>query len=592
MIKQLNLIKPFWRRAGGILLAFILVLLLLSLVLSSYWKPILTKEIKDAIGDSTDSLYTIDFADVDVNLLTGNVVVQKIIFKPNIKVYNKLKAGLKAPRHLFEVKIEGLILHRTNPWRVYFRRKLEMNSIVIDRPRLTIYYEGIQKPDSTAEDKRTAYQRLSKYLKEVKINNIAFANADLKYVDKKDKRTITYGVDNLNIRIDDLLIDSLSQFDKSRFYYTKDISVQIPGHSFNTNDGMYTIKFNDLLASSGRGLMKLDGLQIIPRYTELQFTRKFKAQKDRYSMRFQEIELNNIDFKRLNTQRRLIAGSINIAGAFISIFLNRELPRPEMDKGRNYPHVALKRLELNTRIDSVNIKNTEIRYTEYNPKTAQRGTLLLTALNGTILNVTNDSLSLQKNKWSKAKITTLLMGAGAINMNLNLNLTDPSASFNFNGQLGQLNLRSLNKLIRPLAMMEVKSGIIEKATFSVYGNYRRATGTLKMHYNNLKIGILSKDEEDGKIKKRGLVSLLANVLLIENDNPSKDGSFRTGHIAYARPENGSFFNLMWKSVFSGVKESVGFTVEKERQMLERMEQKKDREERRAVRKKKRETKKK
>jgi hypothetical protein len=86
-----------------------------------------------------------------------------------------------------------------------------------------------------------------------------------------------------------------------------------------------------------------------------------------------------------------------------------------------------------------------------------------------------------------------------------------------------------------------------------------------------------------------LMSLFANALLLERNNPSGNNPIRIAKPYYTRPPDGSFFNLMWKVVFVGLKESVGITKEKEAKLLKRAENFKDaklkREQRKYIRQK-------
>lgn len=570
-------VKKIWKWTGGIFLVISILIAAVLFYLSQHWKPALTREIKQVVINSTDSLYSIDFADISVNLLTGNVSVKNIVFKPDSAVYKKLEEKFKAPKHLFEIEVAGLILNRVHPWKIYFGRKLQMKSVIINKPELRVVYERNSRTDSLEKDTRTAYQRLSKYLKSVKIEKIIFSDADFKYIDKSYKTPKIDGIKNLDISISDLLIDSLSQYDKSRFYYTKDIFVQAKDHTIHTADSMYIIKFKDFTASSGKGYARLESLQVIPRYPEMEFSRKYTYQKDRYAITFNEIILRDIDFHLLNLQRKLRASIMEINNSSVNVFLNRQLPKPPIDKGRNYPHVALKRLDLNTKIDTIKLKNAVIHYTEYNPKTSQKGTVVFENLGGTLLNVTNDSLSLVKNNHCKAELYAKLMGAGDLNVNIDFNLTSPDAAFSYSGTIGKMSMRLFNRLSKALALIEIKSGQIDKASFSVDADYRRSKGILKLYYSNFRVGILKQDEND-EIKKQGLISLFANVLVIKNNNPAPNGEFRTGHISYVRPDQASFFNLMWKSIFTSAKESVGYTDKVEAKLKKQLKKKEKKEE--------------
>ncbi|TZF85649.1 DUF748 domain-containing protein (plasmid) [Pedobacter sp. BS3] len=587
---KLKALPVIWKWLIGILLVLILALCTVAFYLSQHWKPVITEKIKQAVTNSTDSLYSISFSDISLNLITGNVSFKNVVFKADTNVYKRLQAKGDAPQNLFKIKLDALYLKRIHPGKIYFRKELDMNSIVISRPVIRMFYHPVKsRPDTT--DNRTAYQRLSKILKKVKIQNIVFQDVDFKYIDKSYAKARVTGFDSMSIKITDLLIDSLAHRDKSRFYYTKDIFVQLKNQKFVTRDGLYTLRLDEVSSSTKDKYLRLKNFRVIPNYPDLQFSRKYQFQHDRYDIAFDEIMLNNVDFVQLNTQRRLIASGLILNGARVNVFMNRELPRPEFNKGRNYPHLALRRMPINTRIDTVFLNDIQVNYTEFNPKTERRGTVSFGNLHGKILHVTNDSASLAANHWAKADLSALLMNRGALHVNINFNLTDKNAAFNYNGTLGQMDMRALNPLARALAMVEISSGKIGKTEFAVDADYNGSKGTLKLYYNDLKIGILKK-QENNTLKKSGVISLLANVLVIKNNNPEPGEPLRVGKISFVRPYWASFFNLMWKSVFVGLKESVGLDEAKEASMQERAKKAKndkvEREERRTERKKHRE----
>ena len=89
--------------------------------------------------------------------------------------------------------------------------------------------------------------------------------------------------------------------------------------------------------------------------------------------------------------------------------------------------------------------------------------LSFAAVNGSIFNVTNDSLSLIKNKFSKVKLTSLLMSRGRLDIVMKFNLTDPGGAFEFSGKLGKLDAEMFNSAIRPLSLIEIKSGYINNS---------------------------------------------------------------------------------------------------------------------------------
>lgn len=561
----MKLDKPAFlaRIPKGIFLTLIIIITLIlaiSIFIHYRLKPILGNKIKHVVSQSTKGLYTIDFTNIHLNLLRGSIGFDSVSLKPDTAVAELLRKTDEAPKHLFNVKVAALSFKDVSFTDLYFERKLGMSSVVIYKPDITITYNDFKTREED-DEKKTAYQQISKFLKSVNIQNIILNDADIKYIDKSSAKTSTSTFKGLNIKVTDLKIDSVSQFDKSRFYYTKDISLNLKNHKFITKNGLYTISIANISSSTSAKSLRLSKFSVKPNFPEMEFSRKFKTQHDRYNLYFNEILLTRINFLKLNTQRRIEASSLLINSAEVNIFMNRGLPPVTFDKGRNYPHVVLKRLKLRTTIDTLIIRNTNISYSEYNPKSQKKGTVTFNRFNARIQNISNDPAKLSANHWAKANITAWLMNKGKLNVDINLNLIAKNADFNFNGSLGKMDMRDLNPLSRNMSLAEIQSGTINKAEFNVSGNLRSTSGYLKLYYNNLKISILKIDDDTYELKKRDLISALANTFVIKNNNPGDDGKLRIGNTTAERLNSGSFFNLMWKSVFAGLKESAGLTLE-------------------------------
>ncbi|WP_305660159.1 hypothetical protein [Daejeonella sp.] len=564
-----------------------------AVYLNYYWKPILTQRIKEAIDRSTDGLYRIEFQNIRVNFVTGRLDVSNIRFIPDTLVYEKMKVDSIAPRHLYEVEIGELILKRIQPWKIYSSGKLEISAIEIDRPTLKVVFSKTRNTkSSTEEDLRTAYQHLSPYLNSVKIGNIIFRNADFKYVDHSAEggSRITE-LKDLYLRISDLLIDSASQFDRSRLYYTKDIYAELLGYKTITADGNYNLQFSEFKASTAGRYAYIKGFRLLPKFSEMEFSRRFKFQKNRYSAHFEDISLNNVDYKLLNRDRRLIASSLTLNKGKMSVFLNRGRPDSLRDRGVNFPQLALRRFQLDTTIDTVLLKDSHVNYSEYNPDSRRKGTLSFGGINGSIVNLTNDSLNLIKNKFSDVKLTSLLMDRGRLDIAMKFNLPDPAGAFQFSGKLGKLDAEMFNSAIRPLSLIEVKSGFINEMNFNGRGSIKGVRGSLTCYYNDLKITLLETRENSSRLKRKGIASIFANILIIKDDNPMKGQPVRRAAFYYARPEHSSFFNMIWKGFAEALLNTIGFDAATQAEIaarLRKMEiERNNREERRDDRLKKR-----
>lgn len=538
---------------GAIIFGLIVLIGIASVYLSAKWKPLLTEKIKLSVDEASDHLYRIDFKDIHLNLFTGTAVLDSISLYPDSAVFTKLKEIKKAPTHLFRIRLAHLKLNRVSILTAYFKKKIDISTIILDHPSIDMVYNKVPKRTDTIKDDRSLYQQISKSLNSIFVNDVKVIDADFDYYNGLKKIN---SIKHLSINVKNILIDSASQFDNTRVFHSKDIAFTLSGYSALSKDKMYTTKVDSVRGSISNKTIKIKGLKMIPMYPDLTFSRKYKTQKDRYDLSFSEINLSGVDFISLNNDGNLYAKKVEIGPSKVAVFMNRELPPADFNKGRNYPHLALRRIPFATLIDTLILNKVDIAYTEFSEKTKERGTLKLDNLSGDITNLTNDSARLVKKNHAYADLTTYIFGTGKMNVKIDFNLTDKNGAFSYVGNIGGFDMKVLNPLSKSLGLVAIEEGKVQKASFSINANLKRSSGQVIFYYSDLKVDLL-KEGDDGEKKKKGLLSFLANNVLIKNDNPTRDQPVRTANINFERVPQASFFNLMWKSVFVGIRETVG-----------------------------------
>lgn len=547
---------------GGIVAFLIILSVGLGIYFKSKWKPTLTEKIKQGVKDGSKGLYNISFKDISIDALTGNAVVDSIELTPDTAVFNDLKAKGQAPTHIFRVRLAHLKISRASLMSAYLYRKIRLNSIVLDNPSIDMIYYNVKRKNQPKEEK-SLYEMISKTIKSIRINAIRLVDADFDYYNGTKK---LQSVKHLTFNVKDFLLDSLSQNDTTRVLFSKDANFELVGYESTTKDKMYKLKLDTLQGSLTKKTLEVKGFKMIPVYPELEFSRKYSTQKDRYDLSFAKISFSGIDFMGLNNDGKLHAKQLKIGPAKVGVFMNRELPPPNFDKGKNYPHLALRRAPIPLLIDTLSLNNVDIAYTEYEPKSKSKGTVHLKKLSGAVLNLTNDSTRLITKNHALANLTTMVMGAGKLNVKIDFNLTAKDAAFSYVGHVDAFDMRALNSLSKPLGQVEIETGNLTSADFNVTANINSARGTVKFAYNNLKVQMLNKDGSE--IKKKGFLSFLANKLLVRDANPSKGEAVRVASVTNQRVPQASFFNLMWKTVFIGIRENAGLGVVPMKKMAE------------------------
>jgi hypothetical protein len=114
----------------------------------------------------------------------------------------------------------------------------------------------------------------------------------------------------------------------------------------------------------------------------------------------------------------------------------------------------------------------------------------------------------------------------------------------------------LNSLAEPMGPAHIRDGQLNSLTFDLEGNDLSMNGTVKMTYNDLKVDVLEKDKGATETDKKFLTSLFANVI-IKNDNPKGNDEVRVEKVYLDRNKNRSLFYLCWKTLFKGIRQTVG-----------------------------------
>ena len=577
----------------GVLLFVILVVVGASWYISNQIKPIVQSELGAIVKKATNGLYDISFEKVAVNPLTGNASLTTVSLVPDTIVYQKLVSQKKAPNNLYVIKLQKLSVKNFHPFKIYFDRKLEIDLLLFDRPHITMVNKSFAfNEDDLPQPEKSPYDYIKNIFSALHIKTIDFKNASFKYVNNNKATPDIDTISNLTISLKDWLIDSVSAKDKSRFYLLKDAYVYLNNYTYATPDSMYYIKASEFEFSASAKKLNIKEFALEPRYSEQEFARVNGYARDRYSL-----QLNNIDFQGINLfayikNREVLADEMKIANGTLSVFNDNSYPKLLKDKTGKFPHQLFQKINIPITIKKINLNELDISYAEFDKESRQRGRISFNSTSGVITNVTNQLKYKKKNPIIEANLQSYLMEQGKLNVGFKFNVMAPKADFSYQGQLLNMDARQLNYVTRPLAMLQIKSCLVRSLTFDIKANDELAKGNVEFVYNDLSVGLMKQHENGQRLKRLGILSLLANAMVIYSDNPSANGKFTVAPVYYKRKPTGSFFNFVWKTLFQGVKYSIGFTPQKEAEIksyVKRFEDMKDDREKRRSRRELRRT---
>jgi len=549
-------IKRRWQKAVLIVSVVLIVLVgIATLLFNQIASPILEKKIKSAVLKGSDSLYRIDFSDIELSLMQGKVVLYGAKLHIDSAVYHKQQKQGRAPNSLYTVNVNRLVLSHIHPFAYLFHKNANITRIAITSPKIDIDYYLNHKTDTVTTDNRTLYQKISKDLKLVHVGEILLDSVQLKYTDHTAATPAITRLKELNLKATDLLIDSATQTDCSRFLYCSDIVTELNNFSSRSKDGAYTFKVRSAKLSTKTSRVDVKGVSMLPNYPPSAFFDVHEG--DRMSLQFATVQLNHFDFLSYHQYHVFNTAKVTLSQGKFSVFSNYKGAPKTTDRVVTFPQFLVKKVKAAFNIDTLIVKGTDVNYNALNKKSGKTGLVNFSNTSGRFLNITNNKDSLRKNAICKVALTTFFMGAGKLDLTFAFNLANPNYNYVYKGHLGPMEMQPVNQATMPLAMIKVTSGKVKSMDFDIHSTKTVSTGKVSLLYNDLKIEML-KPSDDKQYDKKVLLSFLANTFVIKHDNPD-DGDIipRTANVTFIRPYTFPFFKTLWQTLLSGIKPCAG-----------------------------------
>jgi len=555
----------------------LMFLLLLGIFLTANYfaiklKPVIKAELKDLVLNATDSLYTVEFSDLSLNLLTKGATITDVKFIPDTNVFKRMIALKKAPNNVYYIKLKTLSIKNFRPKNLFKFKKLNVDLLLFDNPDVVMVNTQFDfNENKPSYLQRSPYDYISKYLQELRVNEIAFRNVKFKYINNNGPRPEIDSVNKLNVNLKGWLINKDSDQDPSRMYALQEIKINLNDYAYATPDSLYYVKWDRFNFSSSSGKLNIGNFNVAPRLSEMKFAKTAGYSKERYHIQMDNIDLEGINLPLYVKKRELYATQMTISNGLLDVFNNNELPARVKIKNGKYPHQLLQQLNGPIIVKLLNLDNINISYAEYDRDSKKKGKITFEKTSGTVTNITNVKKIKDRHPYLFANLSTHMMGKGKLDVNFRFDLDAKDGAFSYSGVLGSMDGRALNDVTMPLGLVQIKRGIAKKLEFDIKANDQTANGSVRFAYNDLSVALLKRDKEDDKLVKQGLMSLLANAMVLNSDNPGRDGVLITAPIHYQRPATASFFSFIWRTLFVGIKYSVGVTPKKEQEIFKKIQ---------------------
>lgn len=574
-----------------ILLCFFLLLGGSSVFIYINFNSLLSEALLKAFNSNIISdIYELKFENLRVNLIEGSIRVNKVTLKPRekpLKDYPYINSNFKLSAeklHLIEVDLYALLKEG----------KLQLKEISLTKPDVQLalhgekhvlfpYKDSTQVKDSTLKKRAIVGFKLNQFqlikasfhgsnstkesvfefrdlsitLKDLHIDQqtgkdfLSFKQVDLSigesFADMKNRAIKHAAIKTFTIRIDSLAVQ---QTKDTLIYQFKDLNSNLIGLDIQTADSIHHISLGSFNLNYALRSIQLRHVVFKPNVSDAAIQKKFKFQKVNASGSVANIEIKGIHFDSLIYFRKIYIDDILLDSVTAMVFKDKLKP---MDTKRfpEYFGQDISKIPIPILVKRVKATRITLNNTERKPDSAY-AKVSLTKGNASIEHITN---------LSKAK--PLIMKADAfidnkVHFNIALSFSYEKPQFSFNGAFKKFDLSQLNHLIKAYTPASVSKGKVDEIVFSGNAWHKKANGTMKFLYHDLKVDLELKKQPKWK---SSAIAFAANSIL-PSSNPSSAGSVpRVVNFHADRDMNKGFINIILKAVLNGVKETMMMSKE-------------------------------
>ncbi len=522
------------------------VIVILSIAIYIYSDYFIEQKLKVELTKiiNTDSLnyYNFSLDELDLSIVTGSITIKGVKIEPTQIALDSLQSSSNNVRVLVSFSCKRIKIKSLEIKHFLRTRELLIEKFIIDKPNFVYSFNSNKKSNSKTLGLNNLF---SDSFKKAKLKQFVIDNADIKIRNIAKEHALVH-VENFSFKLTDAVVDTTTINRFSPFDYS---NIEFSANSLKLNISKdFEIFTGTLQFNAEKNATIITNFKLTPTYGQEKFSRLNKVQRQWVAISLDTFRVVDIHFEKLIQQGFFEISKITLTNANVGLYKDKSKPEPPFKK-QLLPASALRTMEIDLSIDTIEVKKSRVVINEKSSKTRQLSYLSFEDLNVQIYGFTNDSDHLSANKYLSVYAQTKVMNAAKLNFEAHFDLLSTTDLHTIKAQVGSSEMKVFNKVLEPMMSVVVKFGNMISLNYQYTANDTEANGTLDFEYENVKLEVLS---EGAQAKKQGFMSLAANTVIKSNNRKENQKNYTLGIIKAQRIQDKNIFPFLWHSVQSGI----------------------------------------
>lgn len=520
---------------------------------------VITNKLENALENREGVKYVVRVGKAKVNLFTMTLIFKDVEVIPDSSFLNELKTSTVKHRNIFHVIIPNLRIRNIGVIGFLQNKYVEVGDFILKEAIIDIYTDGKASPPDAKENikKRGIFNLDSIPIPGIggsAIHSMQISNFGLNLINFNSSDTLL-SAKRLNLSFDEVNLIKNENDSTSFRFRIDDLDISMFDEKFLLPGGKYALSFKKMDYDLIDSLLIFDNLSIEPRYSRTKMVNMSAYQYEIFNADIKRTEVSSINLRNILLNSEIYLSNIKIDGLVLNIFKDKRLPFDE-EKRPKLPQQALKELKQDIYIDSINIINSELVYSERHKLMKELMEVKLGDFTVVVRDITSVDDSILAGSSMFIGLSANLQKKIPMGIDINLPMNSVVDTFSFSGFLQSGNMKMFNSVVLPVLGVKFGDGYLDRLDFVARANGNYSIGEMTMQYHDLEGNVQKQD----MVASNKFLSWLANSVIIRN-NPSKDNELRTVPMYFERVDYKGLGNYLWKTLQSGIMATIVPTVD-------------------------------
>lgn len=334
MAKNEKFIHKVLKYLGTVVLVFIFF----EILFFFFAKPILKSTLENWVYKKSDSVYTLDFDKLRINMLNGNILLTNFEITPDTLGYFSKNNSIT--KNLYEIQLDTFQIKQIRLFPLIRKNnELSIKLLKLSNPQVKIFARNKNKNRiDTIPDNSSSYETVRKdllesvfkYTNAFQVNKIIITDGNFDFLKPRSDNQNPFSIGKITLILNNFFADINTFSFEENSLFSEDIEIIVADYELKLNDNIHVLDAKRVYINTFEKHIQLDNIQLHPLNND--FLSHINEEVNIFDISIDEMSFNNSDFKEIYEDQILHLTKAQIDNLSIKIFKQKINEKKKFNK--------------------------------------------------------------------------------------------------------------------------------------------------------------------------------------------------------------------------------------------------------------------